>query len=101
MHFQTRIIYNMDMDGPIARIGTFFILIGCVLLALFAGSVIGRGFNTPYLIFGAVALFLGISLRHRTASPASNARFGTLRKIQESGRSRREEKQQKKDRKKR
>ncbi|KAF0108853.1 MAG: hypothetical protein FD146_739 [Anaerolineaceae bacterium] len=66
------------MDNRIGRIGTFFILIGCVLVALFIGSVIGKGFNVPYLLLGAVALLLGFSLRRRAAPPPSNGRIGTF-----------------------
>ena len=91
----------MDMENSIARIGNFFILIGCILLSLFAGSVIGKGFNALYLLLGAVALFLGISLRRRAAPPPPNTRFGIFRKIQEGGHRRREEKRQKEEQKKR
>jgi hypothetical protein len=100
LHFRAGIIYNIDMENSIARIGNFFILIGCILLALFAGSVIGKGFNTLYLLLGAVALFLGISLRRRAAPPPTNTRFGIFRKIQEGGHRRREEKRQKESNKK-
>jgi len=90
----------MDMENSIARIGNFFILIGCILLALFAGSVIGKGFNALYLLLGAVALFLGISLRRRATPSPTNTRFGIFRKIQEGAHRRRKETRQKESNKK-
>lgn len=86
------------MDNPLpGRIGTFFILLGCILLILFVSSVIGKGVNGMYLLLGVIAMFLGISLRRRSTAQVPSARFGTIQKIQERNRKRREEKQQKED----
>jgi hypothetical protein len=88
------------MDSRVGRIGTFFILIGCVLLVLFVGSVIGKGFNVLYLLLGAVALFLGSSLRRRSYQPQEPTRFDTIRKAGQRARERREERQARKKQKK-
>jgi hypothetical protein len=90
----------MDMENrPVARIGSFFILLGSLLLILFVSSVISKGYNVLYLLLGVVALFLGFSLRRRAAPPPiPSTRFSTIRKIQERSRKRQEAQQQKKER---
>ena len=80
--------------GP--RIGTFFILIGCVLLMLFVGSIFGRDTNFIYLLCSATALFFGYLFR-RSNTPPEPMRFSTIRKVNQRARQRREEKQGKKD----
>ena len=91
------------MDNPLPRrIGTFFILLGCILLILFALSMFSKGYNCLYFLLGAVSMFMGISLRRRPVTPsAPSMRFGTIQKIQERRRKRREGEQQKKNQKKR
>jgi hypothetical protein len=78
--------------------GTFFILIGCGLLVLFAGSIFAREFNILYLLFAIAALFLGSGLR-RTAPRPEPTRFSGIRKARERSRQRREDKQAQKDQK--
>jgi hypothetical protein len=88
------------MNDRVGRIGTFFILIGCVLIVLFIGSVMGKGFNVLYLLLGAVSLFLGSSLRRRSYQPQEPARFSSLRKAGQRTRERREARQARKNQKK-
>lgn len=94
---RSRIIYNRGMKNEIGpRIGTFFILIGCVLLMLFVGSILGRDTNFIYLLCSATALFFGYLFR-RSDAPPEPMRFSTIRKVNQRARQRREEKQGKKD----
>jgi hypothetical protein len=81
-----------------ARVGTFFILIGCALLVLFVGSILGQDIKITYLLFSGGALFLGYLFR-RSAVPPEPTRFSALRKANQRARQRREEKQAKKDKK--
>jgi hypothetical protein len=84
-----------------SRIGTFFILVGLVLLLIFIGSIAGKGENKIlYLLFSAAALFFGFLLNRRPKSDAPSARFSGMRKIGETGRKRREERDKKKQEKK-
>jgi hypothetical protein len=88
------------MANRVGRIGTFFILIGCVLLVLFIGTLMGKGFNVLYLLLGAVSLFLGSSLRRRSYQPQEPTRFNTIRKAGQRARERREVRQARKTQKK-
>jgi hypothetical protein len=91
-----RIIYNKAMENNlIRRLGTFFILIGLVLLLLFTGSVLSKDFQYIYLFLSAAALFLGF-LFHRAAPRQESNRFAGVRKIRQRSRERREEKQKEK-----
>lgn len=85
-------------NGITPRIGTFFILIGCALLVLFVGSILGDDTNIVYLLCSAVALFLGYAFR-RSATRPEPTRFSAIRKANQRARQRREEKQAKKDQK--
>jgi hypothetical protein len=53
----------------INRIGTFFILLGVALIALFILSDIAKAPSCGYLIIGAVFLGLGIVLWFRNPAP--------------------------------
>jgi hypothetical protein len=81
------------------RVGTFFVLVGCGLLILFTGSILAREFSIRYLVFAAVALFLGFVFR-RTAPRPEPTRFSSIRKVSQHSRQRREEKQTEKAQKK-
>jgi uncharacterized protein YacL len=76
------------------RIGTFFLLVGLVLLILFLGSVMNKDFNILFLVLSITALFVAYVFRRRT--PHDSRRFGMIRRVSEHSRQRREERQQKK-----
>jgi hypothetical protein len=89
------------MDNNILpRVGTFFILVGCGLLILFAGSILTSEFShsIPYLLCAAAALFLG-SVFRRSAPRPEPTRFSSIRKVSQRSRQRREEKQAQKEQK--
>jgi hypothetical protein len=100
--FQPRIIYNWDMnDGPPSRIGTFFILVGLILLLIFIASIAGQGENkAKYLLLSVAALSLGFLLNRRSSSSAPSARFSGMRQLREQDKKRREEREQKKQERK-
>jgi hypothetical protein len=77
------------------RIGTFFLLVGLVLLILFLGSVMSKDVNVVFLVLSMVALLVAYVFRRRMPQD-SGGRFGTIRRVSEHSRQRREEKQQKK-----
>jgi hypothetical protein len=86
----------MEPSELLPRIGTFFILIGLGLMILFVGSVIGNNSNILYLLLAIVTLFLGLLFRRRRKPHVPTTRFGAVRKAQEQGRKRREERSQNK-----
>lgn len=63
------------------KVGTFLILLGIVLLALFVYSDIVQAPECNLLIFGGVSLGLGIFLwfRNPSPSPPESGRFRLLR----------------------
>jgi Flp pilus assembly protein TadB len=75
------------------RIGSFFLLVGLVLLILFLGSVMNKDINVVFLGLSIAALLVAYVFRRRT--PQDSGRFGTIRRVSEHGRQRREERQQK------
>jgi cytochrome c biogenesis protein CcdA len=74
--------------GFLGRIGVFFLMIGCLLLILFAGSVVSNEYNLLYLLVGGVAIFLGISFYRRAAPPPPSTRFSSLKKLRKQKRPR-------------
>jgi hypothetical protein len=73
------------------RLGTFFILVGLVLLILFVGSYMSNDIKTSYLLLSILALLAGSILQHN--KPASDSgRFSAIRRASAASRQRREEK---------
>jgi hypothetical protein len=85
----------------LSRIGTFFILVGCGLLIIFAGSILAKEFSYSilYLLFATATLFLGFMFR-RAAPHPEPTRFSGIRRISQRSHQRREEKQTQKAQKK-
>jgi len=81
--------------GFTPRLGTFFILVGLGFLVLFVLSVIGQDTKTAYLLLSIAALFLGYLFRRR-APKHDSGRFGTIRRIRERSRQRRQERMSRK-----
>ncbi len=92
-------------DDFIARVGTFFTLVGVGLMILFSASVIplfdskSQDFQTPtkfdYLFWAVVLLGLGALMRRKAAPPPPSGRFSGIRNFIE-----RHKKQDKKNQKK-
>jgi len=93
----------MDNDF-VARIGTFFYLVGIGLLLLFIASDTTASrdatfsVNYNYLCFSTILIGVGFLFRKRAAPPAKAERFKSLRKMRENSKKKKEEKakQQKK-----
>jgi multisubunit Na+/H+ antiporter MnhG subunit len=64
------------------RIGTFFILLGLLLVALFVYSDLAKAPTCNLLLFGGISLALGIFLWLRNPAPPhqESGRFGILKK---------------------
>jgi hypothetical protein len=73
------------------RLGTFFILVGLVLLILFAGSVMSKDAKTSYLLAGVVTFLVGLLLKGKK-QPSDSGRFSAIRRASAATRQRREEK---------
>jgi uncharacterized membrane protein len=80
------------------RLGTFLILIGLVLLVLYAMSVISKDVKTSYLLIGLLAFVMGV-LMQRNKQPSDSGRFSALRRASALSRQRREEKMNQKPKK--
>ncbi|RME89173.1 MAG: hypothetical protein D6770_05245 [Anaerolineae bacterium] len=73
----------MDSDGLIPRIGTFFVIVGVGLIALFAISDFAGMTNFDYFFLGMFVIGLGVLFRRRAAPPPPSGRFSILRKLRE------------------
>lgn len=80
------------------RLGTFFILVGLILLVLFLGSVLSQDAKTNYLLLALVALFVGFLLT-RNKENKDSGRFSSLRRASANSRQRREDQMKDKTRK--
>jgi uncharacterized membrane protein YedE/YeeE len=69
-----------EREDYLSRMGTFFVLLGILLLVLFIASDIAQDPYFRYFFFGAIALGVGLFFKRLTAKPAKpTARFSGLR----------------------
>jgi len=73
------------------RIGTFFLLIGFVLLVLFLASGFSQQPEIIFLLLALACLLVGFLFRRKVQRPLSG-RFNMIRRALERSRMRREEK---------
>jgi hypothetical protein len=71
------------------RVSIFFILMGLGLLTVFLLSILGREIKIVYLLLAGASLFLGYVIRPKKA-PVEPTRFGTIRRMNERSRQRRQ-----------
>ena len=81
----------MDQEGDrkafISRIGTFFVLLGVLVVILFIASDLGDVTYFRYFFIGVFLLSAGFILKRMTAPPApASKRFEGLRKFQQKRR---------------
>jgi len=81
----------MDEEGDrkafISRIGTFFLLLGAIVMILFIASDMGDVTYFSYFFIGAILISAGFIMKRMTAPPpAPNKRFEGLRKMQQKNR---------------
>jgi hypothetical protein len=84
----------MEPPRHTSRIGTFFLLVGLILLILFLGSGFSKQPAFIYLLLSLIAIVIGFLFR-RNAPRQSSGRFGMVRKAHENLRQRKEEKKKK------
>lgn len=77
----------------IPRIGTFFLLMGGGALVLFILSVMGNQANLFFLLIALIGLSLGFAFQRKKEPPPPSDRFGMLRRMNETSRKRREERE--------
>lgn len=69
------------MDEFVARVGTFFLLIGTFTFILFLASDWANQTNFDYLFLAVIAIAAGWMMQRKRARPPSSGRFGFLRKM--------------------
>jgi hypothetical protein len=80
--------------GHSSRLGTFFLLVGLVLLLLFVMSVLSKDMQVLFLLAAFLCLSIAYVARPRHDSQ-EGARFGTVRRLSQRSRDRREERKNK------
>ncbi len=81
----------MDEEGDrkafISRIGTFFLILGLMVLILFVASDIGDKTYFSYFFIGVILFSIGFILKRMSAPPPPpSKRFEGIRKIQQKNR---------------
>jgi hypothetical protein len=73
---------GFDRKELIARIGTFFLLLGIGLLVFFFLSEVAEQVKFDYFCWGLVLLILGIAFRNQFKKPAPiSGRFSLVKKL--------------------
>jgi hypothetical protein len=76
---------------PRNRFGTFFLLVGLVLMLLFVLSVMSKAMNTTFLFLAFACLSLSFVFRPRKERQDSG-RFGAVKRLNQKNRERKESK---------
>jgi hypothetical protein len=79
------------MNEFIARIGTFFLLIGTFLFILFLASDFAHQTDFDYFFLSLMAIVAGWMLQKKRAARPPSGRFGYIRKMREDAKKRQEE----------
>lgn len=88
---------KLDMNEFVARLGTFFILLGLFFMIMFIASDAARQPNFDYLLLGLVGLGIGMVFRRRASPPPPSGRFGWYKKLLERSKQRRDNKGKKEE----
>jgi cytochrome c biogenesis protein CcdA len=83
------------MSDFIARIGTFFLLVGVVFVIMFAATESAAQPVFDYLFVAIILLTTGVLFRRRGAAPSASGRFSWLRNMREEQQKRKEAAKQK------
>jgi len=83
---------KQDMDQFVARLGTFFILLGIFFLIMFIASDAAKQPNFDFLLWGLVGLGFGLVFRRRASPPQPSGRFGWYKNLREKSKQRKENK---------
>lgn len=79
------------MEEFIARIGTFFILIGTFLVIMFIASDLADQTDFDYLFLAMMAIVAGWMMQKKRAKPPPAGRFAYLRRMREGSKQRQED----------
>lgn len=71
----------MDDEDIIARVGTFFLVMGLGFVIMFVASDLAETVNFDLFFIGVLLGGFGIFLRRRAPSPPPSGRFETWRKM--------------------
>ncbi|MBN1452552.1 MAG: hypothetical protein JW963_16165 [Anaerolineales bacterium] len=91
----------MGEEGPtpqhefVPRVGTFFIILGIFSLIFFLASDFADRPDFDWLFVGMVLMGIGFIFRRRAAPPPPAGRFGTIRKLRDDAKKRKEERAKK------
>jgi hypothetical protein len=73
---------GFDRKELIARIGTFFLLLGIGLLVFFFLSEVAKQTTFEYFCWGLILVILGVMFRNQFKKPApSSGRFNIVKKL--------------------
>jgi len=87
-----------DRKAFISRIGTFFLLVGVLVIILFVASDLGDQTYFRYFFLGGILLLIGLVFKRMGASPpAPSKRFEKIRKLQQKKREAEEKKETQKN----
>jgi len=80
------------------RVGTFLLLVGLILVALFLFSDMAGVVQMKYLLWGALAVVVGVWMKwkHPLQRPDSSGRFRLLARLKQKSLERKQKRQQKK-----
>jgi hypothetical protein len=81
------------MEEFVARIGTFFLLIGVFLFIIFLASDMGKQTDFDYLFLAIIAVVAGWMMQRKRPRPPSAGRFGYIRRMRAGAKKKPGEKQ--------
>ena len=85
---------NNERNGFISRIGTFFLLLGMLVLVIFVASDVGKDTYFGFFFIATTLFVTGFIFKRMGAEPPSpSKRFEGLRKIQQQRREAKSKKQ--------
>ena len=89
-----------ERKGFISRIGTFFLLLGLLVLVIFIASDVGKETYFGFFFIAALLFIVGVIFKRMSAEPAPpSKRFEGIRKIQKQRREAKSKKQAEKKKK--
>ena len=83
---------KQDMNQFVARLGTFFIILGIFFIIMFVASDAVKQPNFDYFLYGMLGLGSGWVFRRRASPPPPSGRFGWYKNLREKSKQRREDK---------
>jgi hypothetical protein len=83
-----------DRNAFISRVGTFFLLVGVLLMVIFVASDLGKEVQFRYFFMGVIGLLFGFYFKRISAVPnPPSKRFEGLRKARQKQREARQKRE--------